>query len=698
MVKRRSALGRALMILAILAVGALGGPPARAAVGDNAVGMNVHDGREPFIDACVTLGVSWVRMDANWWVLEPTDGTYNWTALDAAVNDAVASGLNVYLTLAYTPDWVTRHGDTDAWAGNDVPDDSLDWSDFVGVAVAHYRALGVTHFGIWNEPNLTGFWEGTVNEYVNTILAPGAAAVRNACGDCLVLGPDLANVGDCDDFMQDVLTLAPANTFDIIAHHIYQGFAETGVSIWDGDSFINALDQQRFTFTRRDLRQVLDLFNYTGEVWITETGYRADPPGDTTEEDLQATYVTRVLQEQLLRAWYTNTFFYEILDCKPDQPSCGIDGYGLMRATGGTAGSRTFPTDYREKPAFTALQQFISGHSQFAGASAPQCGDGADNDGDGYIDLVDRGCWDGLDDDESDDPPRRAVEATPAQGLTLDGDLADWGTTGWVALSSDDWRGTEALSGAGDLAVSVAARWESGALWLAFDVTDDTQENTSADADLWQGDSVQLAFDVGQSFGLAYDDVDDHEINVALVGGNTRTYRFHGPSGVSDAVEAAVVRSGTQTSYEIRLPAAVVPGVTYADGTTVGFSFVVNDADGSGRVGWMEFTPGIGMTKAPYYFGELDLVDTATPPTDGGVRTTDGGTVTDGGMPPDDGSAYLDGGPTADSGTGPGDDGGSGCDCRTGGAGGGLGGLVWALLLLGYCWRRRRAAPPVRAR
>jgi len=672
-------------------VGILGAanPPARGALGDNSVGMNVHDGREPFIDACVSLGVSWVRLDANWWVLEPNSGTYNWTALDAAVNDAVASGLSVYLTLAYTPDWVTRHGDTDGWHGNDVPDDSLDWADFVSVAVAHYRALGVTHFGIWNEPNLGGFWEGTVNEYVSTILTPGAAAVRSACGDCLVLGPDLANVGDCDDYLEDVLTLAPAGTFDIIAHHAYQGFAETGVQIWDGDSYINVLDQQRFSFTRRDLRQVLDLFNYTGEVWMTETGYRADPPGDATEEDLQATYVTRVLEEQLSRAWYTNTFFYEILDCQPDQPSCTIDGFGLMRATQGSPGSRTFPADYRLKPAFSALQQFIANHPQLSGSSAaPQCGDGLDNDGDGYTDLADRGCGDGLDDDESDDPPRRAVVATPAQGMTVDGELSDWGTAGWVDLAPEDWRGTEALAGADDLAVSVAARWESGALWLAFDVTDDVHENDHSDPELWMGDSVQLAFDVGQSFGLSYDDVDDHELNVALAGGSTRTHRFHGPSGATDAVEAAVVRSAARTVYEVRLPAAVVPGVVYADGTTLGFSFVVNDADGAGRIGWMELTPGIGMEKAPYYFGELTLSDSTTPPDDGGVVDPDAGPLADGGTG-DAEAPDPDGAPFADGGTGPGDGSGDGCDCAAAGSRGPFRGL-WLVMLLALVLVYRR--------
>ena len=84
---------------------------------------------------------------------------------------------------------------------------------------AELRPLGVTHYGIWNEPNLDGFFEGTVQEYVDTILLPGAAAVRTGCqaagyDDCLVLGPDLAHVGEADDYLEELLSLAKHRPID----------------------------------------------------------------------------------------------------------------------------------------------------------------------------------------------------------------------------------------------------------------------------------------------------------------------------------------------------------------------------------------------------------------------------------------------------------------------------------------------------
>lgn len=643
-----------------------------ADVGDNSVGMNVHDGRQTMIDACQDLGVAWVRVDGNWFALEPGQDDYHWSQMDAAVDRAHAAGLQVYLTLAYTPSWVARHGDTDGLSHNDCPDDATHWVDFVQDAVNHYRARGVTHFGIWNEPNLDHFFEGTVDEYAAIIAVPGAQAVRTVCTDCVVLGPDLANVGEVDDYLEAIYDRVPVSTFDIVAHHIYQDFEETGWHIWDGDSFINALDDQRFPFTRRDLRQVLDAAGFQGEVWITETGYRASPPGDAEEEQLQAIYVTRVLEEQLARAWYTNTFFYEILDCGPDQPECTIDGYGLMRAVAGLPGSRTFPDDFRRKPAFDALKQFISAHPEITGTEpAAQCGDGTDNDGDGLTDLEDRGCSDAFDDDESDDPERPRIDAFRTNGIVLDGDTGDLGVDGWIDLGEEAWRGTDPL-GAGDLAVRAAVRWNPDALYLAIEADDDVHQNDHAAPELWMGDSLQLAFDVGCNGGLGYDDTDDHEINFGLSGGQVLSFRFHGPDAASDAFEAAVERTGTRTVYEVRLAASALPGLDLQAGTLSGFSFLVNDADGEGRTGWIEWTRGVGTTKAPAYFGEILLrAETGgDPDEDGGpdgASDADGGADAGSDAGTDAGSdtgadAGVDAG--RDAGSDPGADAGPGADAR----------------------------------
>jgi MYXO-CTERM domain-containing protein len=578
--------------------------------------MNIHDGRQAFVDACVELGVDWDRLDGNWFQMQPSSNSYNWF-LDDAVNRANAAGLKVFITLAYTPQWAARSGDTDGQFLNDVPTNTAQWTAFVSAAVTHYRAMGVTHFGMWNEPNLKQFFEGSVSQYAQLIAIPGAAAVRAACADCKVLGPDLANVGDADDYLEAVFDALPLDTFDIVAHHIYQGFPETGTSVFDGDRYFNVLDSQRFPgFTRRSLRQLLDDAGWTGEVWITETGYKAKV-NDNNDEQTQATYVTLALGEQLKRDWVTNTFFYEIHDCGVDEAACTIDGFGLMRATAGSPISRRFPQDFRLKPAFDALKRYIAEHPEFSALPpSSACNDGLDNDGDHAIDMNDLGCSSVGDDDESDEAAPPTLFAMPATTLVLDGSLDDFGDEAWVELlPTEAWRGLSPVTDSADSSARFAARWSASALYLAVEVDDELHENTRPASELWMADSVQLAFDVGNEGGFAYDTLNDHELNFGLSNGAVLLFRFHGPNGASDAFEAQIRREGSTTRYEIRIQNSALPGLRLEQGTRLGFSLLVNDADGAGREGWLEWTSGIGSGKAPSLFGDLLLV-AQTPPLD----------------------------------------------------------------------------------
>jgi len=344
--------------------------PAAADVGDNGIGLNTHHPDDSMADMARDLGVNWIRVDGNWHQMQPERDRYDWSLMDAVVQRASDRGMQVYFTLAYTPEWVPRVPERrpDAYIGNDEPVSSDAWVAFVEASVVRYRERGVTHFGIWNEPNLSQFWDGNADAYIDKILIPGAAAVRRVCSDCVVLGPDLAHVGDYDAFLNRVMARA-SSSFDILAHHLYNGWPEHGVAIWDGDRFLEALEMRRSSFSRESLRGVLDRHGWSGEVWITETGYRASEIGDAADEERQADYARRVMDAQLARDWWTNTFFYEAVDCVPFLPTCTIDGFGITRAN--HTGERTWPADYRAKPAFTAIQAYIASHAELPADAPP---------------------------------------------------------------------------------------------------------------------------------------------------------------------------------------------------------------------------------------------------------------------------------------------------------------------------------------
>jgi hypothetical protein len=586
----------------------------------NEVGVNAHRPTVDQLDALAELGVEWVRVDANWLQLEPNEGQYAWGEMDRIVDEATARGLKVMMTLAYAPAWASSGGG-DNIATNDVPRPGT-YARFVEAAVRHYTPRGVRHFGIWNEPNLPQFWEGSLDQYVDLVLRPGADAVRNTCADCLVLGPDLAGVGPWRDYLAGVLERA-GDAFDIIAHHNYSSPQELRRQ-WVCDDFAHSIDSgdDVVCFYKPGLRQVLDQAGWQGQVWITETGYRADPWDSADEQQRQVTYARVVLEKQLATPWWTNTFFYELTDCRPAQPDCPIDGYGLTRRV--REPDETWADNFVVKPVFHWLRD----------------------------ELADNPAWR----EDRMPPPEReprittTIEAPRRPEGAPDGALGDWDDDGCVVLTQYETVGRLREGGA-DLSARACAAWSAGALWLSVDVEDEQHANDRNDDTLWQGDSVQFAIDVDADGGEGYDE-DDREVTVALSGGVTRLFA---QQGRLDGMTGAVVRSGQRTRYELRIAVSDL-----SEGDVFRASFLVNDADGDTRDGWLEWTTGIGRAKRPADFGTITLTaheampdpnmglppaeDAGHPPTraeaeapDAGASPLDGATV----LAPDQGVAPV---------------------------------------------------------
>ncbi|MBX7194446.1 MAG: hypothetical protein K1X94_20490 [Sandaracinaceae bacterium] len=652
------ALATAASILVVLAL--VSSAPGRvlAQIGTESVGMNTHVPADDVLDACVDAGVAWVRIDANWRDLHRGPGSFDFAEMERVARSASARGLHVFVTLAYTPDWVPRvdRPRTDAYGGNDEPLGSSEWVEFVDAIVRRLRPLGITHYGLWNEANLDGFWEEAagLDAWVDKIVLPGAAAVRAACPDCRVLGPELANVGPSDVAL-DVVLSRTAGTWDIVTHHTYQAIETSGGS----DSIDNALVRRRSPLSRASLRELLDLHGVDREVWITETGYRADPPGSTSEEGAQRDYVLGALDRQRAHAWWTNTFFYEIVDCGIDQPGCDIDGFGLLRpARPASGGPRAFPADYRQKPAFVALRERLDADPELLGGGPTHtCDNGLDDDADGHADLADRGCANEHDDDESDDPARRSLEAlrNPTD-VVLDGRLDEWSADGFVTLDLHDWFASAiGLLGpivANDLGVELGARWSGETLFLAVRVSDDAHVADETAERMYLDDSIQLAFDPDASGGRGYDGDDEEWGCIARAGG---VRRF---AGDGEGVLCVTSREGRTTSYELAIPHAAIPEASFGASARLRFSMLVNEddgadtRDGTGREGWLELTRSIGAFKDPGSFGEIVLVDREA------LRDVDAGPRTE----PD--ASTWDG----DAGRSVPHDPGAGCSCRASGA------------------------------
>lgn len=357
--------------------------PATAA--SHAVGVNAHQPSSDVLDAIQDLGVGWVRIDLNWLQAAPRKDRYDWALFDAIIDGAVRRGLKVFPTLSYGPAWATEP-DSDGIPSNNTPKVG-EYQKFCQAVATRYGGK-ITHFGLWNEPNLAGFFEGTMQQWIDRVVIEGIRGIKAGCPTCKVLGPELATIGkDYANYLDaSLVALKRAGLmYDAVSWHIYANFPDLDPSLLlcTGDSFFHKLDAHRVCKLGGlvvyegplSVREVLLKHGLSAlPVWITETG-RTAAIDDSKRKTEQATYYRRVLEEQLKRGWYENTFFYEIVD-----DNTIADKWGMAVQSGGS-----YPASYRKKPAWDLLHKALE--SPGFGGRGSECSDGLDNDGDRAIDY-----------------------------------------------------------------------------------------------------------------------------------------------------------------------------------------------------------------------------------------------------------------------------------------------------------------------
>ena len=160
-----------------------------------------------------------------------------------------------------------------------------------------------------------------------------------------------------------------------------------------------------------------------------------------------------------------------------------------------------------------------------------------------------------------------------------------------------------------------SVKWDNQYLYLNLNVTDPTHYNTYGASSNWMGDSVQFSIDPGR--GQGYGVLPHTENNIALrsdTGDITSAGGFGAGGLAGSQIKATRDDSTNTTNYEMAISwANILPtGMEPSAGMDLGFSLLVNDNNGSGRLGWIEYMKGIGSSKDPTLYGDLILTDKAS--------------------------------------------------------------------------------------
>jgi acetyl esterase/lipase len=195
--------------------------------------------------------------------------------------------------------------------------------------------------------------------------------------------------------------------------------------------------------------------------------------------------------------------------------------------------------------------------------------------------------------------------------IHIDGNLEEWKDQVRFdvnAVKVDNWKGTEDASAVGYLS------WDVNNLHLAVEVTDDRHAQQAENSAIWNGDSVQLAIGIANADGSV--PLEYHELGVAMDDkGHLSKWRWGAPKDFSTdgsvEVDYTISRKNQKTIYEIAIPWSELTKDTLLvkQGMKIKFSMLVNDNDGDGRKGWLEFNSGIGSGKDINEFGDLYLAD-----------------------------------------------------------------------------------------
>ena len=270
------------------------------------------------------LGLDWIKMQLQWWLVKPSPDADQWFFYDAVVEQAHKNGERLMVSIVGAPEWTRA-------AENHIgpPDDYNDFVNFLNEMLTRYDGQ-IDAIEVWNEQNLDREWS-TANgvspeDYVrflnvaydtikandpNIIVISGALAPTGT-GDWVswaddfeymdrALAAGMLNYADCVGAHHNGYNIAPDIAYDQTgtspnaATAIFRGPFDNPHHSW---SFKTTLDTYADKVQAIDPNKKLCVTEFG---WASSEGYAEYPTGfefaqDNSLED-QANYIVQAFQQ-----------------------------------------------------------------------------------------------------------------------------------------------------------------------------------------------------------------------------------------------------------------------------------------------------------------------------------------------------------------------------------------------------------------
>lgn len=211
------------------------------------------------------LGVKWARCQTGWARTEKTTGQYDFRWLDSVVDNHLKIGIQPWFNLGYGNRLYTPgapHESAVGWVPLNSPEARAAWQKFVAKLAEHF-ATRVLHWEIWNEPNISGFWQPDKPDPARyaELVKMTAPIIRNRVPNCAIIGGAFAGIA-AFDYFEGCFQAGLADHVEKITFHPYRPQPE-----W------------KYREDVRALRGLIRRYKPSIEIWQGENGAPSQPGG-----------------------------------------------------------------------------------------------------------------------------------------------------------------------------------------------------------------------------------------------------------------------------------------------------------------------------------------------------------------------------------------------------------------------------------
>lgn len=228
----------------------------------------------------------------------------NWQLVDLTIEQLLDLGIKPMYTTCFAPVGFTDSTET-CWPDKNpigLPRDLAQWSEFVSSGLRHHVArfgrqeMRTWYFECWNEPNLSGFFAGSKEDFFHLWSATWRA-VKSVDPEFRFGGPSTARGEWVPEFLD--WTQADGTPPDYIISHVYNNDSESApLSPFDGPASHRVKDSPHFAAgVIRGLRAELDRREFRGEVHWNEWGRSWFPHDPAREGGMEAAFIAKTMAE-----------------------------------------------------------------------------------------------------------------------------------------------------------------------------------------------------------------------------------------------------------------------------------------------------------------------------------------------------------------------------------------------------------------